>query len=132
MMSTEELNNEYIPSPLTEEEEQKLFSIQQEFLNIYTASENDAVDVWLPQALQTQLPDKTPQEVQQMSAEIIDSLKVTEEAKRSHEEALTKGRSSESWLSATLLQATSHLSAQESAAYLNELDVAVQKATIFS
>ena len=129
-MNTAELNEEYMSNPLTEEETQKLFSIQQDFLKIYAASENTAVDTWLPQAMQTQLPEKTPEQVRQMSAELIDSLTVTEEAKRSHEEALSKGRSSESWLSSTLLQATSHMSAQESAMYLKTLDEAVKDANV--
>src|SRR5574344_371999 len=63
-----------------------------------------------------------------MSAEIIDSLKVTEDMKVSQQKALAAGRSKDSWFASTILQSTSQMSAQESARYLQSLDDAVKNA----
>lgn len=65
-----------------------------------------------------------------MSAEIITSLKVTEEMKVSQQKDIAIGRSKESWLASTLLQSTSQMSAQESAKYLQSLDDAVKNANV--
>ncbi len=104
-------------------------SILREFLESYVASKDKMpVEKWLPQELRIQLPERTSNEIQEMSAEIITSLKVTEEMKVSQQKALASGRSKESWFASTVLQSTSQMSAQESAKYLQSLDDAVNNA----
>ena len=104
---------------LSEEEARGISKIQREFLESYAASKDKmSVEDWLPQELQKQLPERTSEEIQEMSTEIITSLKVTEEMKVSQQKAITSGRSKESWFASTVLQSTSQMSAQESAKYL--------------
>lgn len=114
---------------LSEEEARGISKIQREFLESYVASKDKmSVEEWLPQELQKQLPERTSEEIQEMSTEIITSLKVTEEMKVSQQKAIASGRSKESWFASTVLQSTSQMSAQESAKYLQNLDDAVKNA----
>lgn len=114
---------------LSEEEARGISKIQREFLESYVASKDKmSVEEWLPQELQKQLPGRTSEEIQEMSTEIITSLKVTEEMKVSQQKAIASGRSKESWFASTVLQSTSQMSAQESAKYLQNLDDAVKNA----
>lgn len=114
---------------LSEEEAKGVSKIQREFLESYASSKDKmSVEEWLPQELQKQLPEKSSEEIKEMSAEIIDSLKVTEDMKVSQQKALAAGRSKDSWFASTILQSTSQMSAQESARYLQSLDDAVKNA----
>lgn len=114
---------------LSKEEAKDIFKIQREFLESYASSKDKmAVEEWLPQELQNQLPEKSSEEIKEMSADIIDALKVTEDMKVSQQRAIKSGRSKESWFASTILQSTSQMSAQESARYLQSLDDAVKNA----
>lgn len=114
---------------LSEEEAKGVFKIQREFLESYVASKDKMpVEEWLSQELQKQLPEKTSEEIEEMSTEIISSLKVTEDMKVSQQKAIAAGRSKDSWFASTILQSTSQMSAQESARYLQSLDEAVKNA----
>ncbi|MCF0233015.1 MAG: hypothetical protein HUJ63_12350 [Enterococcus sp.] len=84
----------------------------------------------MPQELKKQLPDRTSEEIHEMSSEIIDSLKITEEIKKSQKEAIANGRSKDSWFASTILKSTSQMSAQKSAKYLQTLDDAVKSANV--
>lgn len=114
---------------LSEEEAKGVSKIQREFLESYVAFKDKMpVEEWLPQELQKQLPEKTSEEIEEMSTEIISSLKVTEDMKVSQQKAIAAGRSKDSWFASTILQSTSQMSAQESARYLQSLDDAVKNA----
>lgn len=114
---------------LSEKEAKGVSKIQREFLESYAVSkDNMPVEEWLPQELQKQLPEKTSEEIEEMSTEIISSLKVTEDMKVSQQKAIAAGRSKDSWFASTILQSTSQMSAQESARYLQSLDDAVKNA----
>ena len=114
---------------LSEEEAKGVSKIQRDFLESYAASKDKMpVEEWLPQELQKQLPEKTSEEIEEMSTEIISSLKVTGDMKVSQQKAIAAGRSKDSWFASTILQSTSQMSAQESARYLQNLDDAVKNA----
>jgi len=114
---------------LSEEEARGVSKIQREFLESYVAFKDKIpVEEWLPQELQKQLPERTSEEIQEMSTEIITSLDVTEKMKISQQKAIAAGRSKESWFASTVLKSTSQMSAQEGAKYLQSLDDAVKNA----
>lgn len=114
---------------ISEEEAIAVQKIQKEFLESYAKSKDSmTVEEWLPVEMQKQLPERTPEEIQEMSIEIIESLRTTEAQKASLEEAVSMGRSKESWFASSIMQSTSHMSAQESAKYLQGLDDAVRGA----
>lgn len=114
---------------LTEEEAKKTVAIQREFLKDYAATKGKVpVEEWLSQELKKQLPERSEEEISEMSKEIVSSLAITEESKESLQKAVKAGRSRESWLASTLMQHTSHMTGQEAAKYLQGLDDAVKKA----
>lgn len=120
---------DFSESILSEKEARNVSKIQREFLESYAAFKDKiSVEEWLPQELQKQLPKRSSEEIQEMSDEIIVSLKATEEMKVSQQKAIASGRSKESWLASTLMQSASHLSVQERAQYLQSLDDAVTNA----
>jgi hypothetical protein len=108
---------------LTPEEGRMLQKIQKAFIESYLKN-RDQMDVepWLNMELSNQMPDRTPEEISQMSEEIVESLKTTEEKKKNLQEAMLNGRSREGWLADELLEATSSMEAQDAAAYLQGLD----------
>ncbi|SFE19731.1 hypothetical protein [Peptostreptococcus sp. D1] len=112
---------------LSEEEAHGASKIQREFLESYVDSKDKIhVEEWLLQELKKQLPERTSEEIHEMSSEIITSLKITEEMKVSQQKAFASGRSKESWFASTVLQSTSYMSEWESARYLQNLDNAVK------
>ena len=114
---------------LSYEEAKGLSRIEREFLESYAAAKDKMpVEEWLPLELQKQLPERSIEEICEMSSDIIDSLKVTEEMKLSQQKAIAMGRSKDSWFASTILQSSSQMSAQESARYLQSLDDAVKNA----
>lgn len=114
---------------LSEKEAKGVSKIQREFLESYAASKDKMpVEEWLSQEIQKQLPEKTAEEIKEMSTEIISSLKVIEDMKVSQQKAMAAGKSKDSWFASTILQSTSKMSAQESARYLQSLDDAVKNA----
>lgn len=128
-VSTNDKGYDLAEDILSEDEAAKLSRIQNEMTESYLKSrEKMTVDEWLRSEMKVQLPDRSEQEVSDMADEIIDTLKKTEASKKSLEEARNDGMSRESWLSKTILQGTSHMSAQESAKYLQSLDDAVKAA----
>lgn len=120
---------DYSEKIITEKEAEEVSKLQRKFLESYAASKDKmTVEEWLPKELKKQLPKRKKEEIQAMSTEIIETLKITENMKKSQQEAIANGRSKESWLASTLMQSTSHMSAKESAKYLHGLDEAIEKA----
>ena len=114
---------------LSKEAAHEVSKIQREFLESYiNLKDKITVDEWLIQEFQKQLPDRSIEEIKEMSTEIIDSLKTTEKMKAGEQQAIADGRSKESWLASTLQKSTSMMSAKEGANYLQTLDDAVKNA----
>lgn len=128
----ETYEDDFTQRVISEKEAYDISKIQKEFLESYiTSKDKVSVEEWLPQELQKHLPERKYEEITEMSQEIIDSLKITEEMKTSQEKAILSGRSKESWFASTLMKSTSQMSAQESAKYLQNLDNAVKSANEF-
>ncbi len=125
-----ELNNtDYLEKIIPEKDAREVSALQREFLESYAASKDKiTAENWLRRELKKHLPEKTQNEIDEISSDIIGSLRTTEKMKVSQQKAREAGRSKDSWLASTLLQSTSHMSAQEGAKYLHELDTAVKNA----
>lgn len=114
---------------LSEEEAKGVSRMQRDFLESYAACKDElSAEEWLSQELQRQLPGRTAGEIHEMSSEIIASLNITEEMKKSQQKAFSLGKSKDSWFASTILKSSSQMSAQESAKYLQSLDDAVKNA----
>lgn len=129
---SEQNNNEFLLiddsfMPLLTENDAEIFkSLQKKFMESYIIhKDNMTVEEWLPMELQVNLPDKTDNEIGKISSEIITTIKLNEEKKYSLGQAINNGRSKESWFASETKKATEHMSAQQTAKYLQNLDNAL-------
>ncbi|MGM7636600.1 hypothetical protein [Bacillus sp. Hm123] len=114
---------------LTENDAENLKPIQKKFMESYIAHKDSmSLEEWLPMELHISLPEKSNQEIQEISTEIISTIKVNEEKKLSLEQAISTGRSKESWFASETKKATAHLSVQETSKYLQNLDTVLGSA----
>ena len=111
--------DEDLAPQISADEAQALKPIQKKFMESYLEHRDSTpVDEWLRTEMAENLPDRSAEEIAQMSNEIITTLKVQEEKKASLEKAVANGRSKESWFASEMKSATSYMSAQETARYL--------------
>jgi hypothetical protein len=123
------LIDEVYETPLLEEEAKELSKLQEKFIDSYIENK-DKMEVgdWLKLELKHHLSEKTDEEIEEYSYEIIDTIKVNEQNRASLEEAIQNGRSKESWFASTIKQSTSHMSMEKTAEYLHGLDEALKGA----
>ena len=121
--------DEELAPRISMDEAEELKSLQKKFVESYLEHKDSTpVDEWLRTEMAESLPDCSAEEVAQMCDEIITTLKVQEEKKKSLEEAIANGRSKESWFASEAKTATSYMSAQEASNYLQGLDEALESA----
>ncbi|MGN7402699.1 hypothetical protein ACTHO0_22860 [Cytobacillus praedii] len=112
-----------------ENDAENLKPIQKKFMESYlTHRDSMSVEEWLLIELKINLPEKSDQEIQRISSEIINTIIVSEEKKIALEQAIMNGRSKESWFASETKRATAYMSAQESSKYLQNLDTALGSA----
>ena len=121
------LDEEHKPI-LIESECTEFKPILTEFVKCYTENKDEPVEVWLSKKMQEQLPDRKPEEINELTSEIITTLKVDEDNQASLTAAISNGRSKESWFASATHKAVSAMSTQEAAKYLADLDGALQTA----
>lgn len=102
--------------------------ILKDFVKYYAEHKNEPVQGWLSGKLREYLPDKSTEDIQCFSEEIISALEISETKKFSLSEAIRNGRSKESWFASEMKGATSAMSAEQASQYLSNLDQALQSA----
>ena len=115
-------------TPITEKELENLQPMVEDFVESYELNQDRPVEEWLSEKLQTELPDKTQEEVQNMAKEIVESVRTFESTKESLSETLATSRSKESWFAEQVKKATSRMSVEQTVQYLQNLDNAVNTA----
>lgn len=98
------------------------------FVEYYAANRDKPTEEWLSQKMQEQLPDREPEEITALTNEIITALKLDEDNQASLSEAISNGRSKESWFASAACKAASAMSTQEATKYLENLDHALETA----
>lgn len=121
------LNEESYPI-IIEDECNELKPIVSDFVQTYVDNKDEPIENWLNKKLAEYLPEKSFEEIQEVSQEIITTIECTENSKKSLDEAIINGRSKESWFASQAEKSLSAMSVQESAKYLVELDIALGKA----
>lgn len=122
------IDTEYRPV-LLEDEARKLKSLQQKFIRSYIDNKDKMeVEDWLVTELKNNLPEKNDIEIVEMSKEIVETIKINENNKKSLQEAINNGRSKESWFATNLKQSTSNFTTAQTAEYLLGLDDAIKNA----
>lgn len=118
-----------IEPKITVAEAELLKPIQKKFISSYFEKKDSmSVESWLKEELIRNLPEYSQKEIDIMSNEIISTLKLQEEKKESLDKAIANGRSKESWFASEIKKATSSMSGQEAAKYLQNLDNAINTA----
>lgn len=113
---------------LTEEEGEEFQLLIKDFVEYYVQNQDKPVEEWLRKKMQENLLEKTAEEVQKITEEIITTIRQDEENKKSLSDAIENGRSKESWFASEIVRATSAMSTQKSVQYLNNLDTALKNA----
>lgn len=113
---------------IIEEECAAVKPIIKNFVECYAANKDKPVNEWLGKKLQESLPEKSFEEIQKITDEIITTIQLDEDNKASLAEAVANGRSKESWFASETQKATSAMSAQQASSYLTNLDTAIVNA----
>ncbi len=113
---------------LIEDECKKLQPILAEFMTYYAEHKDEPVDIWLERKMQEELPDRSPEEIQKMTREIVETLEVDEANQQSLSEAVANGRRKEDWYASKVKEATSEMSTQDTLRRLSYLDNAIEEA----
>lgn len=122
------LIDEELSPVITLENGAELKPIVTDFVKGYVQNQDKTIKEWLGQKLQENLPEKTSEEIQNITDDIIFSLEVTEKKQQSLEEAINNGRSKESWFASETQKAVSTMSQKETVEYLSNLDEALNNA----
>lgn len=109
-------------------DEQELQSIVTDFLDCYQKNEDKPYSMWLPQILQEKLSEKSVDEINEISEDIISNIEAFENKHNSLNESIQKGQSKEGWFVNDIKKATSAYSLNETASYLSDLDSAMAEA----
>lgn len=118
-------------SPILIEDECAEFRpVLTDFIKVYSDNKDKPAEAWLGAKLQHALPEKTPEEIAETVREISETLERDRQNKQSLEKALAQGRSKESWFAAEVTKATSGMSGEQTAQYLNALDSAMEQANV--
>lgn len=125
----DKLNFENYKFELSECEARKLKLLQQKFIKSYIDNKDKMeIEDWLVNELKNNLPKKTDIEIAEMSKEIVETIKINENNKKSLQEAINTGRSKESWFAANLKKLVSNFTTSQTAEYLYGLDEAIESA----
>lgn len=101
------LDEEYEPK-ITPAEAEALKPIQKEFMESYLANRDKMpLDEWLKSEMRKNLPEYGENEIDEISVEIISTLKIQEEMCISLDKAVKAGRSKEAWFASKVKEAAS-------------------------
>lgn len=121
--------DEELAPKISIDEARALEPIQKKFMESYLEHrETMPVDEWLRAEIAESLPERSAEDISQMSDEIITTLKKQEEKKASLAKAIASGRTKESWFASEARTATSYMSVREASKYLQGLDEALTSA----
>ena len=93
-------------TPVTEEDLKNLNPIVEDFVDSYEKNQERPIEEWLSEKLQSELPEKSADEVRAMANEVVESVRTFENKKESLNETLASGRSKESWFEGEVKKAT--------------------------
>lgn len=114
---------------INESEAKEVKALEEKFIKSYIDNkEKMNIDQWLECELKANLPEKSDNEIKEISSEIITTIKVNEEKKASLENTIENGRSKENWFASSIKESTSYMTMAESAEYLHGLDDALKNA----
>ena len=124
-----EIDEEFKPI-ITEDECIQFQPIIVDFMKCYVKNKDVPTEKWLTEKIKSSLPEKSNEEIQKITSEIVDTINLNDEKRESLNTAVTNGRSKESWFASEVKKATAAMSAKETVEYLKNLDNAVNTANV--
>lgn len=113
---------------LSESEGKELLKLQQRFIKSYTKYKDSmSLNEWLNLEIGNNLPHKSKDEIDNISKNIIHTIDINEENKKSLKDAIKDGRSKESWFASKLKESLSYMNIKDFGQYLQELDDVIAK-----
>lgn len=105
--------------------------LQNKFIKSYIENKDKTpIKEWLNEELKLNLPDLSVDEIKSISDDIISTIELNEENKVNLNDAISNGRSKESWFASEIKKITSNMSSQETVKYLYKLDEGIKNANI--
>ncbi|WP_219631869.1 hypothetical protein, partial [Burkholderia pseudomallei] len=112
-----------------EDEIEDIKDLQYNFIKSYIVNKDKmSVEDWLNQELKLNLPDVNENEIKVISDDIIKTIKINEKNKESLIDAVSNGRSKESWFASQIKKTTSNMAMGETVQYLQTLDKSIKDA----
>lgn len=107
----------------------KIKDLQYKFINSYILNKDKlSIENWLNKELELNLPDVNKNEIKEITKEIIETIKINDANKKSLNEAVSNGRSKESWFASQVKKSTYNMTTKETVEYLNTLDESIKDA----
>lgn len=114
-------------SCISEKEAKEIFKLEKKFIKSYAKhKDNMELDAWLQFELKNNLPEKSDEEIANISKEIIDTIDINEKNKLSLKDAMNNGRSKESWFASSIKDSLSYMTMNEFGKSLSKLDEVIQ------
>lgn len=112
---------------ILEKEGKELLKLEKQFIKSYAKYKNSmSINDWLQFELKNNLPEKSDEEIANISKKIIDTVDINEKTKASLKESINNGRSKESWFAASIKNSLSYMSVKEFGESLSKLDEVIQ------
>lgn len=112
---------------LSKEEYEEIQKIQRSFIKSYIVNKDKMnIEEWLTSEIKINLPEIELDKANEISSEIVSTIKIQEEKKESLNKAVESGRGKEGWLASEIKQATSLMTSKDALNYLNDLDVSLK------
>ncbi|MBP3929298.1 MAG: hypothetical protein J6D47_06980 [Peptostreptococcaceae bacterium] len=114
-------------SYISEKECRELLKLEKKFIKSY-AKYRDSMSIgdWLQLELKNNLPEKSHEEISNISKEIINTIDTNDNNKDSLKKAINNGRSKESWFASSIKESLSYMSIKEFGESLSKLDEVIQ------
>lgn len=113
---------------IIEDEVKELIPIIKDFVETFVQNQNQPIDQWMNKKIHNYLPEKNLGEIESITTDIINTIKLNQEKQESLEKAIQSGQSKENWFATDIKKSTSYMTIQDSGKYLTQLDTAIKNA----
>ncbi len=97
-------------------------------MKTYSDNHDKPIEEWLEPKLQSELPEKSAEEVHTIVTDIVETLEERETQRESLRTAIKNGSTKEKWFADEMKKATAMITAEQGAQYINNLNSALNEA----
>lgn len=126
--NNEEREIEFSPEGLSEEQTREFQEIFKRFVKKYEETPNRPAEAWMSEQLKEELPDKTEEEISEITAEILESVHVYDDNLHDLHKQCQDGITKESWFAKKVMDSAKDVGTNRMAGYLEGLDQCIKEA----